>query len=64
MGEVEIDDYIDDAASYAFEAVNDLSQNARREPNEVREALRTSIRRYFRKQINRKPVVIPVVHEL
>jgi ribonuclease J len=64
MGEVEIDEHIEDAASYALQAVNDLSNNARRELNEVREAVRTSVRRYFRKQINRKPVVIPVVHEL
>lgn len=64
MGEEDISDYTRDASDYALRAINDLSENARREPAEVREALRTSIRRFFRKQIKRKPVVIPVVHEL
>ena len=52
------------ASAYAREAVQELSPSARTDAAEVGEALRTSLRRYFRKEIDRKPVVVPVVHEL
>ena len=54
---------LDEASSYAVQAVNNLSKQARRDVSEVREAIRTAIRRYFRKNLDRKPVVIPIVHE-
>ncbi len=64
IGETEIDHLMDEAADYALDAIHELSDSARRDTNEVREAVRTSIRRFFRKRIERKPVVIPVVHEV
>lgn len=63
IGEEEIDHLLDEASDYALEAIQELSAQARKDTNEVREALRTSVRRFFRKAIDRKPVVIPVVHE-
>jgi ribonuclease J len=57
-------DLRDAAARYAFREISELSDEARRDLSEVKEALRLSIRRFFRKEIDRKPVVIPVVHEL
>jgi ribonuclease J len=53
-----------EAAKYAREAVEELPQKARSDRSEVAEALRTSIRRFFRRALDRKPVVIPVVHEM
>jgi ribonuclease J len=64
LGETEIDHLMDEAATYAHKAIKQLSGKARRDTNEVREAVRTSVRRFFRKSIERKPVVIPVVHEV
>lgn len=55
---------LQEARAYAREAVEELSPDARTDAAEVGEALRTSIRRFFRKAIDRKPVVVPVVHEL
>ncbi len=53
-----------DASSYALEAIDELSEKARGDRAEVAEALRTSVRRFFRRALDRKPVVIPVVHEM
>jgi ribonuclease J len=55
---------LEEATRYAHEAVQDLSPDARSDAGEVGEALRTSVRRFFRRRIDRKPVVVPVVHEL
>lgn len=60
----EAEELLKGAMDYAREAVGELSVDARRDPGEVGETLRTAVRRFFRKQIERKPVVIPVVHEL
>lgn len=53
-----------EAAEYARVAINELPKKARADASEVREAMRLAVRRYFRKKIDRKPVVIPVVHEM
>jgi ribonuclease J len=53
-----------DASEYARDAIAELSEGARGDRSEIAEALRTSVRRYFRKALDRKPVVIPVVHEM
>lgn len=52
------------ARDYAVESINELSTDARADAAEVGEALRTAVRRFFRREIDRKPVVIPVVHEM
>jgi 2-polyprenyl-6-methoxyphenol hydroxylase-like FAD-dependent oxidoreductase len=41
-----------------------LGPDARRDISEVKEAIRTLVRRYIRKTIDRRPVVIPIDHEL
>jgi ribonuclease J len=64
IGDTEIDHLMEEAEQYAHKAIGQLSGSARRDANEVREAVRSSVRRFFRKQIDRKPVVIPVVHEV
>lgn len=53
-----------DASAYARAAVEELSDKVRGDRSEVAEAVRTSVRRFFRRNLDRKPVVIPVVHEM
>jgi ribonuclease J len=64
LGDPEIEHLLVEAADYALQAIEDLSLKARKDTNEVRDAMRTSLRRFFRKNLDRKPVVIPVVHEV
>lgn len=60
----EAEELLRGATEYAREAIDDLSADARSDAGAVGEALRTAVRRFFRREIERKPVVIPVVHEL
>ena len=55
---------IDEAQRYARDAISRLSADARSSGAEVSEAVRTSVRRFFRKKIDRNPVVIPIIHEM
>ncbi|HEX9241750.1 MAG TPA: ribonuclease J [Anaeromyxobacter sp.] len=48
----------------ALRAIEELSPTARADVAEVQEALRTSIRRFFRREVGRRPSVLPVVLEL
>jgi ribonuclease J len=48
----------------ALQAVEALSPLARADPAEVQEALRSAVRRYFRRTTGRRPAVLPVVLEL
>jgi ribonuclease J len=60
----ETDRRLGEAAQYAREQLEQMSAQSRRNLGEVQESLRTSIRRFFRKRADKKPVVVPVVHEL
>ncbi len=60
----ETDRRLNEAAQYAREQLEQMSAQSRRDLGEVQESLRTSIRRFFRKRADKKPVVVPVVHEL
>ncbi len=60
----ETDRRLAEAAKYAREQLDQMSPQARQDLGEVQESLRTSIRRFFRKRSDKKPVVVPVVHEL
>ena len=50
--------------SEALRAVEELSGPARADVAEVQEALRAAIRRWFRREVGRRPTVLPVVLEL
>lgn len=56
------EDSLDAAADYAASEVGKLKEQAN-DTAVVAETLRTAVRRYFRREIDRKPVVIPIVHE-
>jgi ribonuclease J len=48
----------------ALRALDELSPPARENQAEVQEALRTAVRRWFRREGGRRPSVLPVVLEL
>src|SRR5512138_2197521 len=48
----------------ALRAIEELSGPARGDVQEVQEALRTSVRRWFRRTVGKRPTVLPVVLEL
>jgi ribonuclease J len=48
----------------ALRAIEELSPIARVDVAEVQEALRAAIRRFFRREVGRRPSVLPVVLEL
>jgi ribonuclease J len=52
---------LNDARDYALAQINAMGTDARKLTAEVAEELRVSIRRYFRRQLSRKPAVVPVV---
>ncbi len=55
---------LENAARAAMAGVDELSAAARHDISEVKEAIRVHVRRHIRKELNRRPVVIPVVQEL
>ncbi|MEM1348891.1 MAG: ribonuclease J, partial [Myxococcota bacterium] len=52
------------ASDYARAAFAELSESERRNKGEVSETIRTAVRRFFRKRLDRKPVVIPIIHDM
>jgi ribonuclease J len=48
----------------ALRALEELSPPARADVLEVQEALRQAVRRWFRREVGRRPTVLPVVLEL
>jgi ribonuclease J len=62
--ETEPPDVIQDAQGHAAAALQELSAPARGDVAEVKEMLRKSLRSFFRKLLDRKPVVLPIVIEL
>ena len=52
-----------EAAKEAQRAIDELNRTSRKEPAEVAEAVRLAVRRVFRRRIETKPVVVPLVHE-
>jgi ribonuclease J len=53
-----------EAEEFAREHILSLNEKVRTDLSEVAEAMRVAVRRYFKRKLERKPVVIPIVHEL
>lgn len=62
--EDESQDYLAQARLMAQEALLELNAEMRREPDEVRQALRQTLRRFFKKTVERRPMILPVVMEM
>ena len=56
--------YFERAKEAALEAIAALAPELRMVPAEVKEEMRKALRRYFKKTLERRPVVLPVVMEL
>jgi ribonuclease J len=53
-----------DIGREALEALDGMTPQARADPGEVQEVLRVSVRRWFKRERGKRPVVLPVVLEL
>lgn len=58
------DDLLKEASNYAAQAVANLSKQVRSNPQEVSDALRNSLKRFFNRRLDKKPVIVPIVHTL
>ena len=56
--------YFEHAKEAVLEALAALAPESRTAPAEVKEEMRKALRRYFRKTLERRPVILPVVMEL
>jgi ribonuclease J len=56
--------YFEHAREAVLEALAALAPEARTVPAEVKEEMRKTLRRYFKKTLERRPVILPVVMEL
>ncbi len=62
--EDESQDYLEQARMTALEALKELNSEMRQEPDEVRQALRQTLRRFFKKTVERRPMILPVIMEM
>ena len=62
--EDESQDYLEQARLAAQEALQELNVEMRCDPDEVRQALRQALRRFFKKTVERRPMILPVIMEM
>lgn len=55
---------LDEVAELTNKAVAQMKSDSSQNPEEVREVIRTTLSRFFRKKLDRRPVVIPIVHDM
>jgi len=57
-------DYLETARSMVVEAIEELSEEMRCDCEEVNTTVRQVLRRFFKKTIERRPVILPVIMEM
>jgi ribonuclease J len=57
------EEVLDQARRVVLEALSSSSRETRKDPSELQEEVRKGLRRYFRKRLERHPVVIPYIIE-
>jgi ribonuclease J len=62
--EDESQEYLETARCIVVEAVNELSEEMRCDCEEVNTTVRQALRRFFKKTIERRPVILPVIMEM
>lgn len=62
--EDESQDYLEQARVTAREALLELNPEMRKEPDEARQAIRQALRRFFKKTVERRPMILPVIMEM
>jgi ribonuclease J len=59
----ESEEVLEQARKVVLEALSASSRETRKDPAEVQEEVRKALRRYFRKRLERRPVVVPYIIE-
>ena len=62
--EDESKEYLENARNIVMEALQELNVEMRCDCEEVKQAVRQALRRYFKKTIERRPVILPVIMEM
>lgn len=62
--EDESKDYLEQARSIVMNALDELNEEMRCDSEEVKQAVRQALRRFFKKTIERRPVILPVIMEM
>jgi ribonuclease J len=63
MAAEESQEIMEQARKVVVETLNGINRETRTDPAEVQEEVRKSLRRYFRKKLERRPVVLPYIVE-
>ena len=62
--EDESQEYLEQARSVVVAALEELNEEMRCDCEEVKQAVRQALRRFFKKSIERRPVILPVILEM
>ena len=62
--EDESKDYLEKARAIVLDALNEINVEMRCDSEEVKQAVRQALRRFFKKTIERRPVILPVIMEM
>ena len=62
--EDESQDYLEESRCVVLEALDELNRETRCDDEEVKQVVRQALRRFFKKSIERRPVILPVIMEM
>ncbi|HEY3308041.1 MAG TPA: ribonuclease J [Desulfuromonadaceae bacterium] len=62
--EDESKNYLEQARAIVMDALTELNEEMRCDSEEVKQAVRQALRRFFKKTIERRPVILPVIMEM
>jgi len=62
--EDESQDYLEASRTIVLEALNEMSDEMRCDCEELKQTVRQSLRRFFKKSIERRPVILPIIMEM
>lgn len=63
MGLEESEEVLEQARKAVLDTLNSMNQETRTDPAELQEEVRKTLRRYFRKKLERRPVILPYIIE-
>jgi ribonuclease J len=63
MRDAEGEEVLEQARKMVLETLSDINRETRADPAELQEEVRKALRRYFRKKLERHPVVVPYIIE-
>jgi ribonuclease J len=63
MGDQFSEEVLEQARKVVLETLSGMNRETRTDPGELKEEVRKSLRRYFRKRLERHPVVLPYIIE-